>query len=117
MSKPSARDLELLAMPTIASQMPVVFANGAEWHSLKCECRGCGKVLPPEQVCGAVVLQNAHMVSVEASGVCHSCRVLTRYVYRLHDDMRITGPREDGWHTWGGRSPSLFQRVMSAFGR
>ena len=111
----SARDKELLDMPSIASQMPVIFSNGAQWSELECECKGCGKALPANLVRGAVVRQNEHMASIEASGVCHECRLLTRYCYRLHDDMRITGPREDGWRTWGGYRPTLIQRLKSVF--
>lgn len=111
----TTRDRKLLDMPSIASQMPVQFANGAHWYELECECRGCGKVLPEEQVRGAVV-RHDRMASIEASGVCHDCRLLTRFVYRLHDDMRITGPREDGWRTWGGQRVTLFQRLKSVFG-
>ena len=100
----SARDKELLEMPSIASQMPVIFPNGAQWCELECECKGCGKALPENLVRGAVVRQNEHMASIEASGVCHECRLLTRYCYRLHDDMR---------RTWGGYRPTLIQRLKS----
>lgn len=112
----SARDKELLGMPTVASQMPVEFPNGAQWHSLACECNGCHRELPEEQVRGSIVRHNEHMAALEACGLCHDCQLVTRYIYRLHDDMRITGPRDDGWHTWGGQPPSLLQRVKRAIG-
>lgn len=111
MTSPNKRDLELLDMPSIASQMPVVFANGAQWEGLQCECQGCNRVLPENDVRGAVIKQSEHMVAIEASGVCVGCNLLTRFVYRLYDDMRITGPRESGWQTWGGKKPSLLQRI------
>lgn len=55
--------------------------------------------------------QTARMATIEASGICRDCKVLTRFLYRLHDDMRITGPGNDGWRTWGGPQSSLIQRV------
>lgn len=113
---PTARDLALLEMPSLDSQMPVQFANGTQWHSLECECRSCGKVLPIRQVRGAITRQTAHMATMEAVGVCHDCKLLTRFVYRLHDDMRMTGPRQDGWHTWGGQQTGLIQRLKRLLG-
>jgi len=45
--------------------------------------------------------------AVEACGVCHDCHLVTRFVYRFHDDMTITGLRENGWNTWGGKKTTL----------
>ena len=109
------RDLELLKMPTIASQMPVSFTNGAIWSDLKGECKNCGCELPDHSVRGHVAQQTPKMFSVEAVGVCDSCRLITRFLYRLHDDMRITGPRDGRWQTWMPRS-TLFERVRTLIG-
>lgn len=115
-AKPNPRDIELLTMRTIASQFPVTFDNGAVWNKLTCACRGCGETLPDDQVRGAIIRRSEHMASIEASGVCYPCNLLTRYVYRLYDDRRITGPRNGQWQTWYAKPPSVFQRIRRSLG-
>jgi hypothetical protein len=98
-------------MATIASQMPVVFNNGATWEEFKGECKICGKELPVEHVVGNVTRPIPSVAIVEAIGACLECRIATPYHYRLHDDMRITGLREEGWRTWMPRR-SLWERMI-----
>ncbi|KAI3488603.1 hypothetical protein L1887_47372 [Cichorium endivia] len=52
--KPTQRDLDLLAMPSIASQLPVCFENKTAWHEFVGECRGCNQPIPDEHLRGAV---------------------------------------------------------------
>lgn len=96
----STRDLQLLKMPTIETQMPVRFNNGAEWTELKGECKGSGCTLPEANMRGSVLMPFPNVAVVEAVGVCHDCKLVTRFLYRLHDDMRITGPRNGKWLEW-----------------
>ena len=103
-------------MPSIASQMPVQFQNGAVWEEFRAECKGCGQTLPHELVRGLLARQTPRMASIEASGVCRECKLLTRFVYRLHDDMTITGPRNGRWLTWGGKPRGWVERLRSAIG-
>lgn len=110
------RDRDLLAMPAISSQMPVTFENGAKWYELMGECKGCGHELPDNLVRGMVTRQTPHMVSVEAAGICHECKLVTRFVYRLHDDMKITGPRDGKWLTWGGKRPGFLTKFRAMLG-
>jgi len=112
-SRPSPRDFELLEMPSLSSRFPVRFPNGVTWTNLTCECAGCQKPLPDDEVRGAVVPHGKHMVSIEAAGLCHDCRLITRYVYRLYDDLRITGPRHGKWLTWGGQPVPWHQRLLA----
>lgn len=120
MSNPTARDQQLMEMPSLNSQMPVVFDNGSQWETLDGLCDGCNSQLSPENVTGVIVPQTPRMVAVEAIGYCPKCNLLTRYVYRLHDDMRITGPMGGQWAAWQTRSNPL-QRIVQAvqwlFGR
>lgn len=99
-------------MPSITSQMPIFFANGAQWSEIKGECKGCGCELPDNTVRGLIVRHTPKMVSVEAVGVCHDCKLLTRFLYRLYDDMRITGLRDGKWKTWAPR-PTVLERVRA----
>lgn len=111
----SQRERELLGMASIASQMPVDFGNGARWTEFTGECKLCRKDIPPELLRGAVTRPIPSVAVVEAVGVCPDCRIATPFLYRLHDDMRVTGPREDGWRTW---HPDMtwWERFKSALG-
>lgn len=94
------RERQLLAMPTIASQLPVTFANGVSWTELTGNCNLCKKDIPADLLRGAVSRPFASVAVVEAVGACPSCRVATPFLYRLHDDRRVTGPSRRGWQTW-----------------
>lgn len=101
-------------MPTIAVQMPLLFDNRAVWSSLVGYCDGCGQKLRASEMRGQIVRPTAHMASVEAVGICRHCTLLTRFVYRLHDDMTITGPSpHDGkWAKWKGRKTPFWHRLV-----
>lgn len=102
---PSERDMQLLKMPTIESQFPVRFPTGSEWRQLTGTCSGCGQKLEGDRLHGAVTMQGPHTAVVDAVGVCHECKLITRYFYRLHDDSRITGLKDGQWRTWQLGSP------------
>ncbi len=106
----TAHDHELLAMPAIASQFPVQFANGAVWETLTGDCKGCSCKIEPAKLRGCVNRPYPHVAVVEAVGVCRDCKLLTRFLYRLHDDMRISGPRDGKWLEWRAKS-SLLDRL------
>ena len=106
----SDSDLELLKMPSIAAQMPVRFSNGAYWGRITGYCSDCGKEIPTASFTGRVTQPMESLATVEAVGFCKPCRLVTRFYYRLHDDMRITGPTEKGWATWQAKS-SIFYRL------
>ena len=107
----TARDRELLAMPTIESQLPVVFANGRRWTGMSFHCRGCATTLHNEVVRGSITRPFDGVAVVEAVGVCSGCRLCTRFLYRLHNDMRITGPCDGRWVTWTSRPRSPHSRL------
>lgn len=107
------RDKELLAMPSTQSCFPVVFANNNAWHQLDGYCCGCKKVIEPEYVRGVVARPFPSVAIVEAVGVCMDCQMATRFDYRLHDDMRITALREDGWQTWRPKT-TILMKIKSA---
>lgn len=112
----SDEDRTLLAMPSIASQMPVQLKNGACWQEFQGVCNGCHQPLPAHQVTGRVTRLHDSAAAIQAVGVCFSCALLTRYHYRFHDDLRITGPTEAGWTTWRiDRTP--FERLRAWLAR
>jgi hypothetical protein len=97
-------------MPNIASQMPVEFDNGACWVAFTGECKFCGNDIPEKLLHGLVSRPITSVAVVEAIGVCPECRMATPFLYRMHDDMRLTGPRADGWKTWRAE-PTLLERA------
>lgn len=100
-------DRALMAMPSIASQMPVQFKSGACWEGLEGVCNGCNQVIANPLMTGRITRLMEPVATVEAVGVCPSCRLLTRFHYRLHDDMRITGMTDKGWATWRAESTAI----------
>ncbi len=61
---------------------------------------------------GIVVMHGEHMAAVEASGACHNCKLITRFVFRLYDDMSISAPTNNGWQRWGRKRESFWNRVI-----
>jgi hypothetical protein len=110
------RERDLLGMASIASQMPVEFANGARWEDFTGNCKFCQRDIPGDLLRGAVTRPLPSVAVVEAVGVCPACRIATPFLYRMHDDMRLTGPREDGWRTWRPE-PTWWERVKIMLGR
>ncbi len=109
----SQRQWELLAMPSIDSQFPVTFENGAVWEAITGHCSGCNKDIDPTLLRGRVTSPIGNVAVVEAVGVCHECKLVTEYLYRLHDDMRITGFNKKGqWVSW---HPMSFMDKMRQF--
>ena len=96
----TARDKELFSKPALNTYFPIVFANKNRWAELTGKCESCGKSLAGDSIRGIVSRPIETVAVVEAIAICNECRVFTRFDYRLHNDMRITGLRSDGWHEW-----------------
>lgn len=92
----TVRDRELMNMETIASQFPVQFSNNAVWTEFDGKCSGCGKTLDRNNVRGLLSKPLPTVATIEAAGVCLNCELLTRFDYRIHNDMRITGRGRHG---------------------
>jgi len=106
------RDYQLLKMDTISSYFPIEFSNGAVWEELDGECQSCKKTLPRNKVRGLVSRPFSNVAVVEAVGVCDDCKMLTRYQFRLHDDMSVTGLSGTKWRTWKAK-PSFINRMLN----
>jgi len=104
------RDGELWAKPPISAQLPVRFDNGTEFASIEGYCAKCDGAIIDADLRGTVTRLLPAVACVEAVGVCRSCRMLTRFYWRLHDDFRLTGPTRDGWGEWLPKQ-SMFSRV------
>ena len=114
----SARDNDLMQMPSIASQFPVTFDNGMEWFELECYCKQCNGLIREDMLSVSVVKVMPSVAVVEGVGVCPSCRLLTRFLYRLHNDRRITGPSPNTgkWEEWRAKH-IFFEKLTQAVKR
>lgn len=107
------RDIELIEMPTIASQMPVEFENGQTWQDFEGRCAGCGEDITSGFMRGAVIRQALRCYTVEAVGVCASCRSGTSFLVRLHDDGSLTTQVDGVWHRTARGQQGLFSWLGS----
>lgn len=96
--------------PSIASQMPVSFKNGARWDSVDGFCPCCKSPVPADQLRGRVWRPNDHLVEIDAMGLCSPCRMLIPFRYRLHDDLSLSGVLKGQWQRWRAQ-PSAWARV------
>jgi hypothetical protein len=93
----NAADRELLEGPSIQSQMPFEFENGAIWDSFAAKCAKCFTVIEDSNLKGTLTLKTPHMAEIHARGTCHQCRLHSLFHYRLHDDWRVTGRLGNRW--------------------
>lgn len=111
---PTERDLEVLSAPSLAGQFPVLFPNGRSWTAVDGRCSGCKGALKMACMRGTVTRPMPTVAVVEAIGVCTRCQVGTRFFYRLHDDLSISGLHGKGdWGRWQAR-PTAFGYVVKA---
>lgn len=115
------RDKALAVMPSIMSKFPIEFACGSSMTNITGTCQECGKDIDAEQFTGEVTRPIESVAVVDAVGYCLDCHLISRFFYRLHDDMRMTGKGNDGnwkdWKmhpTWAGRIRRLLRHVFCA---
>lgn len=103
--------------PSLASQLPVVFANGERWtvEQLRARCQFCTGVFPDDRFTGRLTPNGQRMVQLDALGYCPACRKVTPCHYRLYDDQRFEGKNAQGtWTVWTVNKPSWWQRARKA---
>lgn len=99
----SDEDRDLWGRPAILGQLQSVqLQNGARWVSFDGDCAGCKKKIEPQNLRGVVSVFPS-TVTIRAVGRCLDCKLFTRFMYRLHDDMSITGMRDGKWVRWTAR--------------
>lgn len=115
----SSRERELLRMPSISSQMPITFDNGSQLAAFAGECPFCNEDIRADLLLGVITRPMPSVATIEAVGICYQCEVVVPYLYRVYDDLRITGPRKDGWKTWYPKQTILswlYGRLKHLFG-
>jgi hypothetical protein len=108
----SERDLELWNSGPIVDQLPVKFDSGFVWTTINGNCRGCHANIHTGLFRGKLIRHSAQLVVLEAVGFCPACKLFTRFLYRLHDDRRVTGPRNGKWVTWRAKRESPLIRCV-----
>ena len=91
-----------LRMPSIQSQMPIRFRNGARLDTFNGTCSQCGQTLHMGHLHGSVVMHNGDsMAEVIAMGKCSPCNLFVPFRYRVYQDMRFAGFNQQGvWSEW-----------------
>jgi hypothetical protein len=110
------RDRELLSREPVSSHFPLHFANGARWNLFSGCCDECGGDIPADQLRGSVNRPLPEVAVIEAVGVCAGCSLVTRFMYRLHSDLRITGVSHGQWREWSAR-PNWWKSAVKALRR
>lgn len=106
------RDLELAQMPSIASQLPVLFANDTQLTSFSATCSRCSQEL--EQCCvhGSISRPTSRLAVIEAVGICRDCNLLIRYLVRVYDDFTALTPTANGWQWFHPVKTSRLDRLL-----
>lgn len=118
----SDEDKALLALPPMHTHLPIVFASGYKLIEFCGECIRCKRQIEPALFRGRIDRTFERVAIIQAVGACHHCRLLTRFNYRVHDDLSITGVRDGRWRRWESRivwtpktiARSIFRPVMRA---
>ena len=109
------RDKNLFESPTVFSQLPIRFPNGSLWDTFAGECAGCRATIATEDLRGRVSMPVPKTAEIEAIGFCVHCRLITRFHYRIHDDLRVMGLKDGTWFEWK-KQPSLLDRLLDSIG-
>ncbi len=108
---------EFHALPTIGSQFPLRFTNGAVWNTFTGHCAKCNGTISGPYLRGRVHVPFGETYVLEAWGLCGPCNLLTRYEYRLLPDMSMVGRDKNGdWAIWAP-IPSQWNRFRRFFRR
>lgn len=108
----TARDRELVAMPSLACQLPIAFTTTkATWTEIEGQCEGCGQSLSAARMRGHVQRPTPSVATIEAVAFCTDCNLLTRFVFRVYDDLRLMVYRDGHWKTFFGRPRALWLRA------
>jgi hypothetical protein len=102
----------------LSSQFPIVFPDGGTWTEFTCECNICSKDILDENTLGTVELVFGTYI-IKATGYSKDCNFTTRYSYRMHPDMGMTGIDKTGnWYRWTPKRvpKSLVTRILNWIG-
>jgi len=111
--------------PPLKTQFPLRLPNGVQVPGIDCACAQCGCLVQHGMVRGRVFWSMPGVATVEASGYCQTCQIVTR----IHCRLRVFGATyraewlgtDNRWRAQVIRPPSAWDRlakcVKAAFGR
>jgi hypothetical protein len=88
------------------TQLPIRFANGSSVQSYSGACSCCSKNIEPDDFRGRISFPIPSVAVLESVGVCHDCRIITRFYHRLRDDFTLEWVDDSGKWTSKKVSPS-----------
>jgi len=109
----SPHDLAILDEPTLASQLPVTFDNGAQWQQISSSCAECGEYIGPDAIRARLTRVIPTVISMDALAHCAFCDLWTPVRYRFRDDMSFDGRIPGGGGAWGKWLPRREGRLRS----
>jgi hypothetical protein len=85
------------SLPTIASQLPLVFDRGGRWNTVTGHCVVCGRKLRDEEMRGHITRQGGTYREVGQTFLMQAwglhCGTLSTFEYLLPPDMSMIGRR------------------------
>ena len=97
---------EMKKLPTIESQLPLVFESGAAFSELKGGCEECKVSFEPDNLRGEIVRKDSNTAHMEAYGLCTCCNNVSPLFYELSGEkgeLSISGYRQGQWSKWLGK--------------
>jgi len=118
METPTTTD-EFRTLPTIASQLPLIFSDRDRWNTFTGHCNKCGTSLNDEAVRGHVTRPFGATFILDAWGLC-PCGTITPFHYRLPPSMTMVGrsPKNGAWAIWAPQDSKgpWWRRVLNFIG-
>lgn len=96
---------EFQALPTVASQFPIVIREGAHWDTFTGYCKACDAELDEDKIRGHVTQPFESTFDIEAWGMC-DCGTMSSFNFRFLPDMSMVGRSTTGeWSIWPRGGP------------
>lgn len=102
--------------PTIISQLPLEFPNGAKLETYRGRCKVCDQPIEANMLHGVIKQPTSKVYTIEAAGICVPCRTITDFNHRVRDDLSLEWIDENG--RWVNRKPraGLKTRIFKLLG-
>lgn len=112
------RERDLFEMDPVCSHLPYQFPTRkftlTHFAGL---CGGCRGEIPADLIRGRFDKTLDSVVVLEAVGACMTCRLFTRFDYRLHDDGSFSAQRNGSWMRWESRPVFSLTRWLGRLAR
>jgi hypothetical protein len=90
--------MDRFKMPTINSQLPLIYANGHVLKHFQGSCSVCHTRIKSANLHGEILQPFASIAIIEAVGLCHCCKIAVPFYMRLRNDGSMDSLDSKG--TW-----------------